>query len=176
MDDPIRSWPKSQAEYVGYQSLGPTRARIYAGADYAEKANETVVTMAMIETKQALDNLDEILSVPGLDAIYIGPNDLHLSLFGVGGADNEDAPFLEALDTIFAACRRHDLLSFRRTLLGPFPRARGSACQRPMQQTHQRPISMHRAGRICLILRPSLRYLPRPRRAESRRREQAHDS
>ncbi|MBZ0301893.1 MAG: 2,4-dihydroxyhept-2-ene-1,7-dioic acid aldolase [Anaerolineae bacterium] len=93
----------------GYRSLGPTRARIYAGADYAGKANETVVTMAMIETRQAMDNLDEILSVPGLDAIYIGPNDLHLSLFGVGGSDNEDAEFLEALDTIFAACRRHDI-------------------------------------------------------------------
>lgn len=91
----------------GYRSIGPTRARVYAGADYADHANKTVLTMAMIETREAVDNLEEILSVPGLDAIYIGPNDLHLSLYGVGGTDNEEPEFLEVIDTIAAAARRH---------------------------------------------------------------------
>jgi 4-hydroxy-2-oxoheptanedioate aldolase len=64
----------------GTRSFGPVRATLYAGADYPAKANDTIVSFAMIETRQALDNLDSILSVEGLDAIYIGPSDLSLSL------------------------------------------------------------------------------------------------
>ncbi|MAS34812.1 MAG: 2,4-dihydroxyhept-2-ene-1,7-dioic acid aldolase [Anaerolineaceae bacterium] len=90
----------------GYRSLGPTRARVYAGADYMQHANSTVLTFAMIETSEAVKNIDEIVSVPGLDAIYIGPNDLRLSLMGEGGADNEDPEFMEAIDKVFAACKQ----------------------------------------------------------------------
>lgn len=49
----------------GSRSFGPNRALLYGGADYPKHANETVVAFAMIETRQALDNLDEILSVEG---------------------------------------------------------------------------------------------------------------
>ena len=49
------------------------RALLYGGADYAQHANDTIVSFAMIESAQALDNLDAILSGEGLDAIYIGP-------------------------------------------------------------------------------------------------------
>lgn len=93
----------------GYRSMGPIRARIYGGDDYAKEANKTVITMAMIETRQALDNLDAILSVPGLDAIYIGPSDLSLSLFGNASADNEFPEFLEAIDTIMDGAKRHGI-------------------------------------------------------------------
>ena len=64
----------------GTRSFGPVRATLYGGADYPTHANDTIVSFAMIETRQALDNLDSILSVEGLDAIYIGPSDLSLSL------------------------------------------------------------------------------------------------
>jgi 4-hydroxy-2-oxoheptanedioate aldolase len=64
----------------GTRSFGPVRATLYGGADYPAQANDTIVSFAMIETRQALDNLDSILSVEGLDAIYIGPSDLSLSL------------------------------------------------------------------------------------------------
>jgi 4-hydroxy-2-oxoheptanedioate aldolase len=57
----------------GYRSFGPVRASIYAGADYAEHANDQLIVMPMIETAEALKNLDEILSTPGVDAIYVGP-------------------------------------------------------------------------------------------------------
>jgi 4-hydroxy-2-oxoheptanedioate aldolase len=65
---------------MGTRSFGPVRASMYGGADYPTEANKTIVAFAMIETAQALDNLDAILSVEGLDAIYIGPSDLSLSL------------------------------------------------------------------------------------------------
>src|SRR5262245_42460911 len=59
----------------GTRSFGPARALLYGGPDYARHANDAIVVFAMIETKQALDNLDDILSVEGLDAVYIGPAD-----------------------------------------------------------------------------------------------------
>jgi 4-hydroxy-2-oxoheptanedioate aldolase len=64
----------------GTRSFGPVRALLYGGADYPAQANRTIVAFAMIETAQALDNLDAILSVEGLDAVYIGPSDLSLAL------------------------------------------------------------------------------------------------
>jgi 4-hydroxy-2-oxoheptanedioate aldolase len=60
----------------GYRSYGPTRARLYAGADYAAAANATVLRIAMIETRAAVENLAAILAVPGLDAVFVGPADL----------------------------------------------------------------------------------------------------
>lgn len=65
---------------AGGRSFGPTRAPLYAGADYWTQANEQVLAIAMVETRQALDNLDAILAVPGLSGVYIGPADLSLSL------------------------------------------------------------------------------------------------
>lgn len=94
----------------GYRSLGPTRARVYAGADYVQYANDEIVTMAMIETKQALDNVEAIASVPGLDAIFVGTGDLRLSLTGSIGFDSADAAVDTALDTIVAACQRHGVV------------------------------------------------------------------
>lgn len=64
----------------GVRSYGPTRAALRFGADYPSGADDFVATIAMIETQQALDNLDDILAVPELDAVYIGPSDLSLSL------------------------------------------------------------------------------------------------
>ena len=64
---------------LGQRSNGPIRAVLYAGADYQANANENVLAIAMIETREAVDNLDEILSTPGLHGIYIGPSDLALS-------------------------------------------------------------------------------------------------
>ena len=50
----------------------------------------------MIETAQALDNLDDILSVEGLDAIYIGPSDLSLALGCRPVFDDVDPPAAQA--------------------------------------------------------------------------------
>jgi 4-hydroxy-2-oxoheptanedioate aldolase len=96
---------------AGYRSYGPTRAAIYAGSDYAASANDTVLTFAMIETKGAMDNLDAIMSVPGLDGIYVGPADLSQALGGPPGADWQDGPVPEALERILAAANRHGLFA-----------------------------------------------------------------
>ena len=85
---------------LGYRSLGPTRARVYAGDDYAEHANDTIITFAMIETQAGFDNRDEIMSVSGLDGVFVGIGDLRLSMTGRAGLDSSDATVDEALDTI----------------------------------------------------------------------------
>lgn len=93
----------------GTRSFGPVRALLYGGADYAQHANDTIVTFAMIETAQALDNLDDILSVPGLDAIYIGPSDLSLSLGCKPTLDDLDPQAAQAVEHILARAKAHGL-------------------------------------------------------------------
>ncbi|MGI8554019.1 MAG: HpcH/HpaI aldolase family protein [Dehalococcoidia bacterium] len=75
---------------VGIRSSGPARAIYYGGRDYQEHANEEILCICMIETKQGIANLDEICSVPGLDAVYIGPADLSLALGLPPRADVEE--------------------------------------------------------------------------------------
>lgn len=94
---------------AGYRSFGPVRAMWYGGADYWKHANETVIAMAMIETRQAVENLDEILTVPGLDALYIGPNDLALSLGCAPAGVPTDPVVLNAIKTILAGAKRHGI-------------------------------------------------------------------
>lgn len=95
----------------GTRSFGPVRALLYGGADYPQHANDTIVTFAMIETAQALDNLDDILSVPGLDAIYIGPSDLSLALGCTPTFDNLDPKAAEAVEHILARAKAHGLVA-----------------------------------------------------------------
>jgi 4-hydroxy-2-oxoheptanedioate aldolase len=93
----------------GTRSFGPVRALLYGGADYPQRADDTIVRFAMIETAQALDNLDAIMSVEGLDAIYIGPSDLSLALGCRPVFDDVDAPVAQAIDHILERATAHGL-------------------------------------------------------------------
>jgi len=95
----------------GTRSFGPVRALLYGGADYPQHANDTIVTFAMIETAQALDNLDDILSVEGLDAVYIGPSDLSLSLGCAPAMDELDPKAAQAVDHILARAKAHGIVA-----------------------------------------------------------------
>jgi 4-hydroxy-2-oxoheptanedioate aldolase len=95
----------------GTRSFGPVRALLYGGADYPAHANDTIVRFAMIETAQALDNLDAILSVEGLDAIYIGPSDLSLSLGCKPVFDDVDPKAAQAMDHILERAKAHGVVA-----------------------------------------------------------------
>ena len=95
----------------GYRSFGPIRALLYGGADYPKHANGTVIVFAMIETREALNNLDEILSVPGLDAIYVGPADLSNSIGCTPKFDQDEKPVLEAIDLIISTAKKHKIVA-----------------------------------------------------------------
>ena len=64
---------------IGQRSFGPMRAQLIYGSEYFAAANKNVLSFAMIETKQAVENLDDILSVPNLTGVYIGPADMSSS-------------------------------------------------------------------------------------------------
>ena len=95
----------------GTRSFGPVRASLYGGADYAEHADETIVVFAMIETAQALDRLDAILAVEGLDAIYVGPSDLSLALGCRPEFDDVEPVVAQAIDHIAARAAAHGVVA-----------------------------------------------------------------
>ena len=78
-----------------------------SGSDYAKFANENVMVVVIIEQKQAIDNIEQIASVPGVDVLFIGANDLSYSL-GVGGKTND--PIVEdAVNKVLAAGKKHNI-------------------------------------------------------------------
>lgn len=89
----------------GYRSFGPTRAALSAGRGYADEANDEILTFAMIETGEGLANVAEIVATPGLNAVYVGPSDLSLSMGGKPDQDSQEPALLAAFDTILAACK-----------------------------------------------------------------------
>ena len=92
---------------MGTRSFGPIRGLLYGGPDYPEHANDTIVVFAMIETRDGLDNLEDILATPGLDAVYVGPSDLSLALGCRPTLDDVDPPAAEAIELIAAKAKEH---------------------------------------------------------------------
>jgi len=95
---------------MGYRSFGPTRPRLSAGLDYGDFANEEVLAIAMVETKTAVDNIEGICSVNGLDGVFIGSGDLRLTLTGSIKKRGDDALFNRAVEKILATCVKHGIL------------------------------------------------------------------
>jgi 4-hydroxy-2-oxoheptanedioate aldolase len=89
---------------VGNRSYGPTRGRLVHGESYGRIADAQVLTFAMIETRRALEALEEIVAVPGLDGVFVGPSDLSLALGGPAGSDWLEGPVPAALDHVLACC------------------------------------------------------------------------
>lgn len=96
---------------LGARSHGPIRAASVNGPDYPATANARVACIPMIETTEALSNLDDILDVPGIDAVYVGPADLSLTLGLPPAGDHDDATFNDALETIVAACTKRGIIA-----------------------------------------------------------------
>ncbi len=88
----------------GARSFGPIRARLARGDGYGSTANAEIVPFAMIETRKAVENLDEILAVPGLGGIYIGPADLSLAYGFAPGFDREEPEMLDLIVQILKRC------------------------------------------------------------------------
>jgi 4-hydroxy-2-oxoheptanedioate aldolase len=99
---------------LGQRSFGPTRANFSAGANYASEANGEILAFAMVETAEAMSNLDAIAATPGLDGIYVGPADLTFSLAQgrlAPAFDREEPEMIDALKKIAAACKKNGIRS-----------------------------------------------------------------
>ena len=110
----------------GGRSYGPARVIRQEGGDYYANANADVAVIVMIETVEAIGNLDDILSVPGLDAVYVGPSDLSVSLGLPPGNNDGRAAFDEALATIVTGCVRRGVIAGCHTV--------SELCQRRVEQ------------------------------------------
>ena len=101
----------------GLRGVSPSNAVWYwgiSGSEYLERADVwplddrgEILTVIQIETREAVDNIEEILSVPGIGAIFIGPNDLSADL---GFPGNREAPEVEeAFQRVLRACLDHNI-------------------------------------------------------------------
>ena len=96
----------------GYRSYGPIRGLVYGGPDYADEANNEILKFAMIETKESLENLDEIMKTPGLDGIYIGPADLSLAIGQKPSFDKpEGDPVYDVIMKILDHAKKNKLIA-----------------------------------------------------------------
>ena len=90
----------------GSRSFGPTRVNFAAGPGYAAEANAHMLAIAMIETAEAVENVEAICATPGLDGVYIGPADLTLGVTNgrlKPGFDREEPEMIETIKRILAA-------------------------------------------------------------------------
>ena len=151
----------------GTRSFGPVRALYYGGADYPAHADQTVVRFAMIETAAALDNLDDILSVEGLDAVYIGPSDLSLALGCKPSMDELEPKAQQAVEHILARARHHGVVAgihnagpasaLRRIGMG-FQFVTVSSDAKLIAEGSQQIMAAMRAGRSASQAKPSSGY------------------
>ncbi len=104
---------KEEAEYAvsackyppeGLRGCGPRRAAFF-DPDYLKTANDEILVIVQIETRKAISNIGDILSVPGVDACYIGPLDLSRS-FGLDSPQWDNPEYVEAFDKVVAAAKK----------------------------------------------------------------------
>ena len=110
----------------GSRSYAGTRVVRQEGSDYFANANADAAVIPMVETVEAVANLDDILSVRGVDAVYVGPSDLSVSL-GLHPGNNDGEPsFDAAVAEILDGCARHNVIAGCHTV--------SELCQRRVEQ------------------------------------------
>jgi len=131
---PMINTPDEAAELVSYcrfahdggaRSFGPTRALMSVGPDYVKDSKNLVLVIGMIETQQALENVESIAATPGLDGLYIGPGDLSLSLGLTPHQDSREPIMVEAQERILAAAKSNGLIAGIHNASGPYAREMG---------------------------------------------------
>ena len=108
-------------------AFGPYGFGITDWPEYARTANDETLLIVQIESAPALSNLDEILSVDGVDVAFVGPNDLHAQIGLAPSSDGAEPEFLEALERIKASASKHSVAT------GIFSRDGEAAAQRIRQ-------------------------------------------
>lgn len=107
----------------GARSFGPARGLLYGGSDYLSKADDEILSLAMIETPNALEQIERIMDVDELDGVYVGPSDLGIAM-GLGPNAWPDERITQAIEHIL------DVAHARGKYAGIFcgPAAMGEAC------------------------------------------------
>ncbi|MEO8972018.1 MAG: aldolase/citrate lyase family protein [Ktedonobacteraceae bacterium] len=104
----LAKYPPIGSRSIG-GAFGPYGFGITDWPSYAKTANDSILVTIQIESMQALQNLDEILSVPGIDVAFIGPNDLHAQLGLPASSDGAEPEFMDALERIKTVAQKHSV-------------------------------------------------------------------
>lgn len=91
----------------GFRSWGPLRSSMAQPGFTPELGNTQTVCIVMIETEQAVENLDAILSIDGVDGVLVGPNDLAISHAGSNAGAASSPRDVEMIELIAERCRQH---------------------------------------------------------------------
>lgn len=97
---------------IGKRTIGGQMHAAMFGCDtatYYKKANEEVIVVLMAEHVDAIERADEIMSVPGIDCVFIGPNDLSNSMGLAPVFESDDKRFTDAVDHILKTARKHNI-------------------------------------------------------------------
>ncbi len=100
--------PLGGRSWGGY---GMVQAAGLTPVDYLRQANDLTLVFAMIETRAALDAVEEIAAVPGLDGLFVGPSDLSIALSNGGELNRTSEATLTAMKRIAAACEKNGLVA-----------------------------------------------------------------
>ena len=114
---PMINTPEDAIDFVGatryapegHRSSGPTRALMVHGTNYHDEANDKIISLAMIETVEALENVEKIAATEGLTGIYIGPSDLSISMGFKPGLDRVEPEMISAINKIYDACKSNNI-------------------------------------------------------------------
>jgi 4-hydroxy-2-oxoheptanedioate aldolase len=101
---------------VGRRSYGPIRAELVMGSAEPDELGGDALCIAMIETREGIENLEEIAATPGLDGLYIGPSDLSIALGLAPGRVTDEVgedrkPLADAIERIQQVCEAHGLIA-----------------------------------------------------------------
>ena len=110
-----RAEAESAVRAARYQPLGerPIGGQLHAAnfdtdpATYYARANDEILLVLMAEHIKAIEAAEDILSVPGIDVVFVGPNDLHNSMGQKPVFDSDDKQFTEALRHILRTAKKH---------------------------------------------------------------------
>ncbi len=92
---------------IGQRSFGPIRGLLREGPGYVGSANDSCLALAQIETRQAMQNIDAIMAVSGLDGVYVGPSDLGFDYGFPPEFDSQRPEMLALYDQVIAAAKSH---------------------------------------------------------------------
>jgi 4-hydroxy-2-oxoheptanedioate aldolase len=115
---PMINTPKEAKDLVqfakyppkGTRSNGPIRAGMYGSAgSYQQTANDEIVLLPMMETKTAVENMEAILDVEGIDGVYVGPSDLRFSYGLTPKLDGDEPEVMKIYEKIIKECGKRGL-------------------------------------------------------------------
>lgn len=109
VDDAKKAVSYTRYPPKGVRGVGPRRCSVYGirTQEYFRWADEEIITIVQVETAEAVSNIDDIMSVEGVDACFIGPNDLSTSLGNRG--DQTDPRYIKAVERVLDASRKHSV-------------------------------------------------------------------